>query len=121
MRIKLKGDSLPQLQLMVVLGSQYAALAKNENGLKAEICAPDSGVMDWRLARPSISFPSAVPAAENRETSGAGTAWTKTEAESAKVKRESLAMITIGFERSQTCLNGMERASWERLAGKARC
>ena len=38
-------DILPQLKLIVVLGSQYAVLAKNVNGVNDEICAKLRAVM----------------------------------------------------------------------------
>lgn len=62
----------PQLQLIVVLGSQYAALAKNVNGLNADICVVDSVVMDWRFvtkgeARSEESEESARVNTKNRD------------------------------------------------------
>jgi len=39
----------PQVQVLVVDGSQYAALAKNPYGLKMVICDTDSGVMGCLL------------------------------------------------------------------------
>ena len=42
----------PHDQLIVVLGLQYAVLAKNVKGLKASIWAVDSVVIDWRRVGP---------------------------------------------------------------------
>jgi hypothetical protein len=42
-------DVLPQLQLAVLDGSQYAALAKYVNGAKALICGVLSGVIACRF------------------------------------------------------------------------
>lgn len=39
-------NSPPQLQFIVVLGSQYAALAKNEKGANDDIWDDDRGAID---------------------------------------------------------------------------
>lgn len=46
--LQFKGSSPPHDQLMVVSGLQYAALAKNVNGLNVSIWDAESAVIDWR-------------------------------------------------------------------------
>lgn len=54
-RVIIKLALPPQLQLIVVLGSQYAALAKNVKGLNALICAVESAVIVCLLAKLSVT------------------------------------------------------------------